>query len=206
MSLRLVFLVLGISGICVAAHAASPAFPTRADALPVFVPKGMQVETQLEADLNGDGSEDVAAIIRGEDERYLLVAVREGKGLRRVGLGELDAYPLGDASLKAPKGVLVIEDLTGGTSAVSSRYRYRYEAATDRMRLIGDDVTYYSRTNQHDAIEISTNRLTGTRITKIRKLVKGDYVDQKPKQSKVAIKKFYIENAPVAEMTLGIGG
>jgi hypothetical protein len=181
------------------AHAAAPTFPMRGDALPVFVPKGMDVEVQLAADFNLDGKPDVAAVIRGEDERYLLVALREGKGLRRVGLAELDAYPLGSAGLSAPKGVLVIEDLTGGTSAASSLYRYRYDAAIDRMRLIGDDVMYYSRTNQHGSIKISTNRLTGKRISTESKLGKDAYIPQKPKTSQVATAPLYMESASVAE-------
>ena len=191
---------------CANASAAGPEFPKRGDALPVFVPAGMTVETRLAADLNNDGAMDVAAVIRGDDARYLLVAVREGKGLRRVGLGEIDAYPLGDASLSVKKGVLLFEDLTGGTSAFSSTYRYRYEAATDRMRLIGDDVTFYSRTNQHDKTAVSTNRLTGSRITRISKLAKESYVERKPVTSRVGTAPLYLETAPTPEATIGIGG
>jgi len=189
-----------------AARSALPSLPLRADALPLFVPKGFVVEVRLTADFNKDGKDDVAAIVKGEDERFLLVAVGEGKGLRRIGLGELDAYPLGDASLSAPKGVLVVEDLTGGTTAISSLYRYRYEAATDRMQLIGDDVEFYSRTNQHDSTKVSTNRLTGERVTTVSKLTSaGDYRVMNPKRSKVKIDKLYIESAPDPSETLGVG-
>jgi hypothetical protein len=189
-----------------AVQATPPSLPLRADALPPFVPKGFSVEVQLTADFNKDGKDDIAAVIKGEDERYLLVAVAEGKGLHRIGLGELDAYPLGDAALSASKGVLVIEDLTGGTTAVSSLYRYRYEAATDRMQLIGDDVELYSRTNQHGSTKISTNRLTGDRVTSISELTDaGDYRPLKPKHSKVKVEKFYIENAPDPSDTVSFG-
>jgi hypothetical protein len=188
------------------AHAAAPSFPMRGDALPVFVPEGLDIENQLAADFNRDGKPDVAAVVRSEDARYLLVALREGKGLRRVGLATLDAYPLGAAALSAPKGVLVVEDLSGGTSAVSSLYRYRYEAAVDRMRLIGDDVLYYSRTNQHGSIKISTNRLTGRRTSSERRRIKNAYVDQTPTTSRVATPPLYMETAPAPEETLGIGG
>jgi hypothetical protein len=188
------------------AQAALPSLPERADALPLFVAKGFAVETQLTADFNKDGRDDVAAVVKGEDERYLVVALGEGKGLHRIGLGELQPYALGDAALSAPKGVLVVEDLTGGTTAVSSLYRYRYEAATDRMQLIGDDVELYSRTNEHDSIEISTNRLTGDRVTTVNKLTDaGDYRPMKPKRSKVKVEKLYIETAPDPETTVGFG-
>jgi hypothetical protein len=189
-----------------AARAALPSLPLRADALSLFVPKGFVVEVQLSADFNKDGKDDIAAVVKGEDERFLLVAVAEGKGLHRIGLGELDAYPLGDASLSAPKGTLVIEDLTGGTTAISSLYRYRYEAATGRMQLIGDDVELYSRTNQHGSTKVSTNRLTGERVTSISELTDaGDYRPLKPKRSKVKIEKLYIENAPDPSETVGFG-
>ena len=189
-----------------AAIAAPPTLPSRADALALFVPKGFAVEAKVTADFNKDGKDDVAAVVKGEDERYLLVAVAEGKGLRRIGLGELEAYSLGEAQLSAPKGVLIVEDLTGGTTAISSLYRYRYEAATDRMQLIGDDVELYSRTNQHDSTKVSTNRLTGDRTTTVNKLTDaGDYRPMNPKRSKVKVEKFYIENAPDPSQTLGWG-
>jgi len=196
---------LSLLGVSAAVLAAAPSLPERADALPLFVPKGFAVEAQVTADFNKDGKDDVAAVVKGEDERYLLVALGEGKGLHRIGLGELEPYSLGEAQLSAPKGVLVVEDLTGGTSAISSLYRYRYEAATDRMQLIGDDVELYSRTNQHDSTKISTNRLTGDRTTTVNKLTDTDYRPMKPKHSKVKVEKFYIENAPDASKTLGWG-
>jgi hypothetical protein len=71
------------------------------------------------------------------------------------------------------------------------------------MQLIGDDVELYSRTNQHDATKISTNRLTGVRITTVSKLTDaGDYADQPPKRSKVEVKKIYLEDAPDPSETL----
>ena len=186
---------------------AAPAIPERADAPPRFVPEGWRVETQLESDFNGDGKTDIAMVIRNDDERWLLVAVGEGKGLKRIGLGELDPYPLGDASLEAKKGVLLITDLTGGTTAIQSTYRYRFEAATGRMQLIGDDASLYSRTNTHGGIEVSTNRLTGVRLTQQSTLDdKGEYRFSKQKKSTIPKDKLYLETAPKPEDTVGLGG
>jgi hypothetical protein len=199
-------LVLLLAAGVAPALAAGPAIPERADAPPRFVPAGWRVETQLESDFNGDGKADIAMVIRNDDERWLLVAVGEGKGLRRIGLGELDPYPLGDASLEAKKGVLNITDLTGGTTAIQSTYRYRYEAATGRMQLIGDDASLYSRTNSHGGIEVSTNRLTGVRLTQESTLDdKGEYRFSKQKKSSVAKDKLYMETAPKPEDTVGVG-
>src|SRR6478735_5095264 len=187
--------------------AAKPDLPLRADAPPRFVPAGWRVETQLDADFNGDFQADVAMVIRNDDERWLLVALGEGKGLKRIGLGELDPYPLGDASLEEKKGVLLITDLTGGTTAIQSTYRYRYEEETGRMRLIGDDAELYSRTNSHGGVSVSTNRLTGVRITQTSTIDEpdGERRFSKEKRSAVPKDKLYLETAPSPEDTVGIG-
>jgi len=185
---------------------AKPELPLLADAPPRFVPEGWRMETKLEADFNADGKADIAMVIRNDDERWLLVALGEGKGLKRIGLGELDPFPLGDASLEEKKGVLLITDLTGGTTAIQSAYRYRYEAATGRMQLIGDDVELYSRTNQHGGIKVSTNRLTGVRLTQSSELDdKGEYRFSKEKRSTVPKDKLYLETAPTPEDTVELG-
>jgi hypothetical protein len=200
------FALLFVAGIA-PAFAASSDIPERADAPPRFVPEGWRMETQLEADFDADGKFDIAMVVRNDDERWLLVAVGEGKGLRRVGLGEMDAYPLGDASLEAKKGVLVVNDLTGGTTAIASTYRYRYEAASGRMQLIGDDVELYSRTNAHGGIKVSTNRLTGVRLTQASTIdeIGGERRFSKEKRSSVPVTKIYLEDAPVPEDTVSVG-
>jgi hypothetical protein len=186
--------------------AAKPELPLLADAPARFVPEGWRLETQLDADFNGDFQADVAMVIRNDDERWLLVALGDGEGLKRIGLGELDPYPLGDASLEEKKGVLLITDLTGGTTAIQSTYRYRYEEATGRMLLIGDDASLYSRTNTHGGVEVSTNRLTGVRLTQTSTLDdKGEYRFSKQQKSTVPKDKLYLETAPKPEDTVGIG-
>ena len=163
-------LLLGISGAdaqtapaaASAAAPAVPAIPLRADAPAAFGTPALTVAASVEGDFNGDGLTDSAFTLQDEEHRYLVVALGEGKGLRRIGLLRLDAYPLGPASLAVtPKGVLTMTDLTGGTSAYQTIYRYRYEAASDRMRLIGQDVEFYSRTWQHGSTHLSSNYLTG---------------------------------------------
>jgi hypothetical protein len=201
------FALLFAAGIA-PAFAAPSDIPLRADAPPRFVPEGWRVETQLEADYDGDGKFDIAMVVRSDDERWLLVAVGEGKGLRRIGLGEMDAYPLGDASLEAKKGVLVVNDLTGGTTAIASTYRYRFEEASGRMQLIGDDVELYSRTNAHGGIKVSTNRLTGVRLTQTSTIDEpdGERRFSKEKKSTVPTTRVYLEDAPAPEDTVGFGG
>jgi hypothetical protein len=201
------FALLFAAGIA-PAFAASSDIPLRADAPPRFVPEGWRMETQLEADFDGDGGADIAMVVRNDDERWLLVAVGEGKGLRRIGLGALDPHPLGDAALEAKKSVLLITDLTGGTTAIQSTYRYRYEQATGRMQLIGDDVELYSRTNAHGGIKVSTNRLNGVRLTQTSTIDEpdGERRFAKEQRSTVPRDKLYLETAPKPEDTVGAGG
>jgi hypothetical protein len=169
----------------------------------------LALETRLDADFNGDGLVDTAYVVRVPDEwRRLVVMIGYAEevdmGHSPAGEAQMDPYPLGSAALSVKKGVLVVEDLAGGTSAVSSTYRYRYDPRARRMRLIGDDVTYYSRTNNHDSIEISTNRLTGLQLRKVNKLADDAYVPQPEVRSRVPTAPIYMEDAPDANVTLGL--
>ena len=173
-------------------------------------PGQAQLEVRLDADFNGDGVTDTAYVARIPDEwRQLGVMIGYSgdtdMGYAPVGVAFLDVYPLGRAALSAKKGVLIVEDLSGGTSAIASTYRYRYDAAENRMRLIGDDVTYYSRTNQHDKVQISTNRLTGQRLRTVFRLSGEDYEAQPAVRETVPKAQVYMEEAPAPDVTLGLG-
>ena len=177
-----------------------------------FVGEGVSQETVLSGDFNADGETDLAMVARNDDRRVLLVLLgQKAGGLRRAGIAELSTGPLGDAELSAPKGVLVIKDLTGGTTAIESTYRYRFEKATGRMRLIGDDVSLYSRTWQHGTTTISTNRLNGKRLTTVNDLVgePGENAELGPDKVTTSTvptePKLYMETAPDPEDTLGFG-
>lgn len=181
------------------------------EALASYMPDGARLETRLDADVTGDGLRDVVFVARNDDVRTLKVmaaySVETDMGYDPVGELKMDISPLGDASLSEKKGVLIVEDLTGGTTAIQSLYRFRFDPVPKRMRLIGDDVTLYSRTNQHDSTEISTNRLTGLQLVTRSVLGKdGTYTDQPAQKRKVPTKPLYMEQAPAPEDTLGFGG
>lgn len=169
-----------------------------------------RVETRLDADFTGDGLHDVAFVVRGDERRLLKVMVGYATdvdvGYDPVGEMQMDISPLGDASLSVKKGVLIVEDLTGGTTAIQSLYRFRYDPVAKKMRLICDDVTLYSRTTQHDSTAISTNRLTGLQLVTRSVLGKdGAYTDQPAQKRQVPTKPIYMDNAPAPEDTLGFG-
>lgn len=166
-----------------------PAFGRDAAA---FVPKGWSQESLHRFDLNGDKTPDLVLAVRDGDQerRRLIAAVATPRGLRNVGEASLPGFPLGGgANVEfTAKGVLVVTDLTGGTTANQTVMRYRYEgpsALQGAMRLIGMDIANYSRTNQHDSLELSFNYLTGDWSRQRNKLTRrGDYAPQKPVRGK----------------------
>jgi hypothetical protein len=174
-----------------------------------FLPIGAEVETRVDADLTGDGLVDAAAVAVKDDERLLVVVADSPGGLVKIGQAEMDPSPLGSAELKVVREVLIVDDLTGGTTALSSTYRWRFDPTVRKMRLIGDDVSLYSRTYAHDGRDVSTNRLTGVQISTFQKL-KGrgenaSYVPSKPARKTVSRDPIYMGSAPTPERTMGWG-
>lgn len=166
-----------------------------------FIPKGWTQESAHQPDLNGDGQPDLVLVLAGPDNevRRLLAALTVPGGYRNIGEAALPGYPLGPAEVAfTDRKVLVVTDLTGGTTANQSVMRYRYEAATgagDGMRYIGLDLTNYSRTNQHDLTHLSYNWLTGDHVRQVNRLTKrGDYAPQKPIRKKLEPQRYFMED------------
>lgn len=171
-----------------------------------MIDTGSALEIRLDGDLNGDGEIDTIYVERGEDVRKLTVMLAyRGEvdlGHQPVGVLAMDPYPVqgGPASLSIEKGVLIVEDLTGGTTATSSLYRFRYDPKAERMRLIGLDAKFYSRTNAHGWSSVSWNLLNGAFVEESAELLdSGDYADPASKRSKRPSKTLYMEDAPSAE-------
>ena len=154
----------------IAADADVPELPPLTDQQLIdMLPTDSALEVRLNADFNADTIIDTAYIGGTEEKRVLKVMLgykgEVDMGYEPAGEVEFENYPLGLAKLSAKKGVLVVEDLTGGTTATSATYRYRYDAKAGNMRLIGLDAQRYSRTNAHDSFKISWNLLSGTFIS-----------------------------------------
>jgi hypothetical protein len=142
----------------------------------IELPPGGELEVRVDGDLNGDGTADIAYVAHNEDGRALTVLLSvehefDVEFKPEVLLLELTEFT--PASLAIERGVLKFEDLTGGTTAVASTRRFRYDAAHRQMRLIGMDATIYSRTNAHDGFEASWNLLNGDTVTRELRLVEG---------------------------------
>lgn len=180
-----------------------------------FLNAGETIEVELRADFNGDGNPDLAYVAAKEDARELRVVtsyVNETDfGENPVQILALDAYPLADATL-AVKGnargkVLVLEELTGGTTAVASTHRFRWDSTQGVMMLIGLDATLYSRTFAHDGREASWNLLTGDLVTRTLQLNTGGgdaaYIKVDEKRRKKPSPPLALEESPSGDELLG---
>ena len=142
----------------------------------VGLPAGAEIESRVSGDLNGDGLEDAAYVAHNEDSRALTVLLSVGDDVdvryrTEILLLELTEFTPGKLSLDGT--VLTFEDLTGGTTALSSTRRFRFDGRGKQMRLIGLDARVYSRTFAHDGFEASWNLLTGATNTRELKLDRG---------------------------------
>lgn len=183
--------------------------PSTNEELAAYLPEGAAVEARIDADFNGDGMKDIAIVSANDDVRvltaFLAYADEYNTGYEPIGQGALDLGPLGSASLRMQKNVLVLEDLTGGTSATSATYRFRFDAAESKMRLIGLDAEYYSRTFQHGSRKLSFNYLTGERVEQVSELGKKDdeaLVPGPEKRSKGKPRKIWLDDIPSPEALL----
>jgi hypothetical protein len=198
--------VLLLSG---TAHAA-PQPPISDDVILQGVQLGEEVEGRVDGDLNGDGDPDTAFVIASPDSRdlYVVLSYRTevDMGHQPGGQLKLPADGLGPAELTIKKGVLVIEDLSGGTTALSATYRYRADKAEPRMRLIGLDATVYSRSYAHEGNAMSWNLVTGDVETKVLKLTgegeNAGYEDAFVRRFKRPNKPIYMNDTPDAEEQL----
>ena len=168
---------LGLIVACCAAIAADRWPPTDAQ-LRAGHP-GATIAQRLDADLDGDGKPEVVLALSYGDaadrDAYRSVEVLWQHRARRKARSDEDdeepnnllplpASPLGAPHLQVKRGVLLIDDLAGGTTATQTTYRYRYDEQADDMRLIGLDAERYSRTGSHGSIRLSWNVLTGAQV------------------------------------------
>lgn len=176
MLIRTLAAALLLSGTAHAAQKPAPLRPVADAVLGKMLKAGQHVESRLDADLDGDGNPDTAWVVAGEEVRAVHVLLRSrtpGPGYRLTDGFELEPSLLGSPTLSTANGILKVEDLSGGTTAIAATYRYRYDAARKMVRLIGLDATLYSRTYAHDGFEMSWNLLNGAMITRVLKLNEG---------------------------------
>jgi len=186
-----------------------------------FVPKGWKVEGdegETAGDLNRDGVPDKVLRLVEDlpverkdgtyNTRYRALVVlfgQPGGGFRRAAVATkllgctLCAGALGDpeggnVQLDIKNGVLNVHQLSGSREATDLTQRFRYDAAAARFLLIGEDEDNYDRA-EGGGTSVSTNYLTGLRVTKITKptRVERDSVVSN-KTTRVAAARRFIED------------
>ena len=140
---------------------------------------GATLAQRLDADLDADGKPETILVLAYADapdqDAFRTVEIL-WKHRATTGPGSdeddeepnnqltLPSSPHGPPHVAVKNGVLVVEDLTGGTTAIQATYRYRYDKQADDLRLIGLDAERYSRTGAHGSLRLSWNVVTGARI------------------------------------------
>lgn len=182
-----------------------------------FVPKGWMVYSEAEGDLNGDGLADHALTfsLNTEDKEKLnpensdsfeappyIVAIlfaKKNGGFKRFAVnGQL--YPMADdgpLDLKIAGGALTTNQNYHDVDATDVTFRFRYDASSNKMMLIGFELEHYSRLNNKEGYKTSENYLTGERIEmeKAFDRRKKDYAYNVSKRSRIKQVKVSFEEA-----------
>jgi hypothetical protein len=196
--------------------------PAEARAVSDFVPKGWKIETnegEVTGDLNKDGMADKVVRlvedmpVEGADGVYnmryralVILFARPGGGYARASVaakllsctmcaGMLGDPEGGNVQIEIKNGVLYANQLSGSREATDHTQSFRYDAALKRFVFIGEDINDYDRITL-DSTSVSTNYLTGVRITKkMRALKEGrDPVLVSNKTTRVPVRKRFIED------------
>lgn len=159
-----------------------------------FKPRSWKIVSEATGDLNRDGLPDKVLTfeIGPEDVQgkeilkdptgtfnYLtsptivtvLFAKKDG-GFRRVGVNsrlkpEMESSTQFNVGIK--NGVVAVdEDYSSSNDSNRVAFRYRYDAATDKMMLIGFEFEYYTRDKSNNSVTTSENYLTGERVITIK--------------------------------------
>ena len=185
-----------------------------------FVPRGWKTETDagiVTGDLDKDGAAD--AVLRLVEDapvensegvlnmRYralVILLAQPGGGYRRAAVaskllgctmcaGVLGDPEGGNVQVEIKNGVLNVNQLSGSREATDLTQRFRYDAASGRFRLIGEDVSEYDRA-AGGGKSTSTNYLTGARVTKTTRVLRGGRESTATKTTRVPVKSRFIED------------
>ncbi len=177
------------------------------DAEKKFVPKGWKLEEKTVGDLNKDSLPDsILQIVDpnpdAEDyNRNLIILFKTKNGgytkvaeskriIRCTSCGGMLGGGPADISVK--KGVMIISQMYGSRNGVDYLHRLRYEPATKRFRLIGEDINEFDRLDLTSK-NTSTNYLTGRQIIKTSKGGEND-VKETVKRKRIPKTKKYLRD------------
>lgn len=152
--------------------------PMSGAAVSEFVPPGWKIRQQIEGALMSPTSRDTVVQLEaspivpyGSYGAMLILSRSQSDRLQRVALAVRLVGPRAYVTnLTVAKGVLIVTTLTQVTFAddlVERLQRFRYDPVTTRLVLIGEDITGAWLSGR--SVIVSTNHLTGSRITQRRR-------------------------------------
>jgi hypothetical protein len=185
-----------------------------------FVPRGWKAEgdeSVVTGDLNRDGAAD--AVLRLVEDmpfekadgtwnmRYRALVVlfaRPGGGFTRAAVAtkllgcSLCFGVLGDQEgsnihIEIEKGVLNVSQMSGSRWKRDLTLRFRHDAASGRFRLIGEELSEWDGLTTEGG-STSTNYLTGVRVTRTGRNLKGGRQSNTTKTTRVARTSRFIED------------
>jgi hypothetical protein len=185
-----------------------------------FVPRGWKTETDaavVTGDLNRDGAAD--AVLRLVEDmpvenaegvynmRYralVILLAQPGGGYKRAAVatkllgctmcaGVLGDPEGGNVQVEIKNGVLNVNQLSGSREATDLTQRFRYDAASGRFRIIGEEVSEYDRA-AGGGKSTSTNYLTGVRVIKTSRTLRGGRESNTTKTTRVPRTSRFIED------------
>ena len=147
--------------------------PAEAD-IAKFIKDNGRLISRLNADVTGEGVPDAIIVLAQDHNSTATVNVlfqlngktADGKGTLKGIQGAdsvtLDNSPLGPPTARVANGVLIVENIVGGSTVrTAATYRYRFDALEGRMRLIGLDA---ERTSTTFGAKLSWNVVTGAHV------------------------------------------
>ncbi len=180
-----------------------------------FVPKGWEIEEEINGDLNGDSIPDVAIKLVEEKppdfdesnppirQRALLILFKLPNGrLRRVAFADKVLLyqcqchgSLYKQDIEIAKGVIIISQCAGGSIITAETDRFKFDSRTKRFALIGMDYDFWNMREDRGYSE-STNFLTGVKITALQRYDerKNANLTISKKRERIVSKKRFIED------------
>jgi len=180
-----------------------------------FVPKGWEIEEEINGDLNGDSIPDVVIKLVEEkppdfDEsdppirrRALLILFKlpDGRLRREAFADKVLLYQCQchgscyKQDIEIANGVIIISQCEGGTIITAETDRFKFDSRTKRFALIGMDYDFWNMRDDWGYSE-STNFFTRIKITTVKRYneKKNTDVIVSKKRGRIVTKKRFIED------------
>jgi hypothetical protein len=195
--------------------------PAEAARVEEFAPRGWRIHSRAAGDLDGDGRPDLALILLDQSVEdaprsvenprpalLILLATEQGRW-RRAGLNTRlivsDDSPFAPLRLEIRQGVVVLrQELQSNISANTNDYattdRFRYDPASGRFLLVGEDNANTQRDAAADGIRVSDNYLTGERLITVMHAARGKYIRETNARRRINPRRVFLDDAAGQEI------